>query len=334
MITARVFLRGGSVVALSLLLPGCSGSQSALNPAGEGATQIANLWWLFFAVCAAVYVLVMAAVIVAALRTRSDPDRLSERRLGIAVGSATAVTIAILFILLLSSIFTGRALGDLDAEPHLRIVVTAQQWWWKLDYHHPDPSKRITTANEMVIPVGTPVQLELRSRDVIHSLWIPSIHGKRDLIPGRTTTFVIRADRAGRFDGQCAEFCGIQHAKMRLQLVALPPSDYEAWAANQLLDAAPPHTSAEARGRDVFLSGSCPLCHTVRGTPARGTNGPDLTHLASRRMIAANSAPNLPGHLAGWVVDPQSIKPGNHMPPNPLPGEDLQPLVAWLRSLK
>lgn len=327
----RWFLAAGG----ALLSAACSGDQAPLDPAGRDASLIASLWWIFFWITAAVYLTVMLFVAVAAFRRRREVREGGERRLGIAVGGATLLTVAILFVLLVSSITTGRALGALDHAPRLRIEVTAQQWWWNIEYKdEEEPWKEITTANEIVVPVGQPVELVLRSRDVIHSLWVPNIHGKRDLIPGRANSFVIRADRAGRFDGQCAEFCGAQHARMRLEFIALTPAEFASWEASQRLEAPPPRTPAEQRGQEVFLGASCPLCHTVRGTPARGTNGPDLTHLASRRMIAANSIPNTRGHLAGWILDSQAIKPGNHMPPNALAGEDVQALLAWLGSLK
>jgi cytochrome c oxidase subunit 2 len=192
----------------------------------------------------------------------------------------------------------------------------------------------VVTANELHIPVGQPVLLELISRDVIHSFWAPALHGKRDLIPGHDSTTYIQADAPGRFRGQCAEFCGAQHAKMGFLVIADSAADFQAWLTRQRQPAAPPATAAAAHGQQLFLHGTCPMCHTIAGTPAGATMGPDLTHVGSRATIGAGTLANQAATLAGWIRDPHDSKPGNRMPPAPLPASDVQDLVAYLEALR
>lgn len=325
--------RRGSLAAIAGVVSACSGPQSALDPAGRYADEISGLWWIFFGVCAAVYLAVVVVLLTGAFRSRRG-EPTSERRMGVIVASAALATVAILFVLLVLSASTGRAVATSSAEPQVRIAITAQQWWWHIEYESPIPSHHFSTANEIVVPVNQPVELVLRSRDVIHSFWVPNIHGKRDLIPGHISRFVIEVNRPGVYEGQCAEFCGLQHAQMRITLRGVSADEFRSWVDQQRRGARPPQTAAEQRGQQVFLAAGCPLCHTISGTEAHGRNGPDLTHLASRPTIAAGSRPNTVGHLAGWIVDPQGVKPGNRMPPNALRSEDLQALLAYLRSLE
>jgi cytochrome c oxidase subunit 2 len=201
-------------------------------------------------------------------------------------------------------------------------------------YLDPLPSSSFSTANEIHIPVGQPVELTLRSVDVIHSFWVPNLHGKKDLIPGQVNTLVLQADRPGIFRGQCAEFCGLQHANMALYVVAEPPDEFARWQERQRRPAPEPATDAARRGRDVFMASSCVLCHKIGGTMAGGVAGPDLTHVASRLSLAAGTLPNTRGHRAGWIVDPQMHKPGNNMPPNLLSPGDLQALLSYLDTLR
>ena len=216
----------------------------------------------------------------------------------------------------------------------ISIQVIGHQWWWEVVYPNTDPSQQVTTANEIHIPVGVPVVLNTASRDVIHSFWAPNLQGKRDLIPGYTTALWFEADRPGVFRGQCAEFCGLQHAKMAFYIVAEEPAKFQDWLQHQIAPAPSPDTDQKRRGQQVFESNACVMCHTVRGTLAGSRVGPDLTHVASRISLAAGTLPNNPGNLAAWIVDSQSIKPGNRMPPNMLPASDLQDLLAYLESLK
>ncbi|HYD82403.1 MAG TPA: c-type cytochrome, partial [Opitutus sp.] len=192
----------------------------------------------------------------------------------------------------------------------------------------------VETANEIHVPVGRPVHLQLRSADVIHSFWVPRLHGKRDLIPGRDTSLWIRADREGEYRGVCAEFCGHQHAHMQFVVVAQPAEEFEAWLAQQRTAAREPTTERQKRGREVFFSATCVMCHTVRGTPAGSRVGPDLTHFGSRRTLAAAALPNERAELAKWVLDPQSVKPGVRMPPHAFETEDLEALLDYLESLE
>jgi cytochrome c oxidase subunit 2 len=343
-------------ILTTLLLAGCrrAGSQSVLDPAGPHAGRLSQLWWLFFFILAAVYVLVMIALVVSIMRGRArrkmtaggrkiplpavKPDEAEERRTARVVGAATALSTVILFVLLVTSFLAGRELTMTRAEGAyqgvLRIEVTGHQWWWELRYDDPLPSNIFTTANEIHIPVGQPVVLQLKSVDVIHSFWVPNLAGKKDLIPGKSASIWLRADRAGEYRGQCAEFCGMQHAHMALKVIAESPEQFEAWRQAQRSSSLPPATDSQKRGQQVFLTTTCVMCHAVQGTQANAAVGPNLTHLASRSTIAAATLPNTRGHLGGWVVDAQAIKPGTVMPPNSLSSEDLQALLDYLQSLK
>jgi cytochrome c oxidase subunit 2 len=327
--------------------------QSVLEPAGPQAAAIYRLWWLMFWISAAVFAIVMAVLGAAVVRARqrrghwrdtpvgSNPDasdlareRADQPALSSAVAVAVGITAITLFALLVASIWTGRVVASLGASSAVSIDVTGHQWWWEVEYEDATPSQRVRTANELHIPVGRPVVLKVTSHDVIHSFWVPSLHGKRDLIPGYTTALWIQADKPGVYRGQCAEFCGHQHAKMAMYVTAESEADYQKWLGDQRREAPEPKSDVEHRGRDVFLSSTCTNCHAIRGTIAGATFGPDLTHVGSRGSIAAGMLPNTPGHLAGWILDSQGIKPGNRMPPNAVSGNDLQALLAYLESLK
>jgi cytochrome c oxidase subunit 2 len=237
-------------------------------------------------------------------------------------------------VLLDASVRTSRAIARAERDAPLVIEVTGLQYWWSVRYAEGPAADRFETANEIHVPVGRAVRLVLNARDVIHSFWVPALHGKKDLIPGRANELFLRADRPGIYMGQCAEFCGAQHAKMRIAVVAETPEAFEAWRARQREAARAPATDAERRGQRLFLAGSCALCHTIQGTSAGGRLGPYLTHVGSRLKLASNTLPNTPGHLAGWVLDPQNVKPGTRMPPSQLSGADVQAVLAYLRSLE
>ncbi len=317
-------------------------AQSALDPAGPAAVHIDHLWWFLFWVTTVVFVLTMAALVVAVVRGRrpeqsgrpAPPDPAMNRALTGGVSIAVLATVGILIVLLVVTMETGRAVDSLGAPSALTIDITGFQWWWQVEYEDSVPSQRVTTANEIHIPVGRPVVLKVTSQDVIHSLWLPNLQGKRDLIPGYTTAIWIQADKPGVFRGQCAEFCGFQHAHMALYVTAETDDQFQHWLTAQRAAAAAPATEEERHGRDVFLSSTCTQCHTIRGTIAGARLGPDLTHVGSRGQIAAGTLPNTRGHLAGWIADSQTIKPGNHMPPNSVAGADLQALLAYLERLK
>jgi cytochrome c oxidase subunit II len=318
------------------------GLHSALDSAGPQAGRIEDLWWVFFWVCLPVFLLVLAALAAALLHARRHPvhpeaeHRLPGREPGLlrAVGGATVVTAILLIGLLIASVSTGRAVGSPAPPGSLTLEIVGHQWWWEARYEDPEPSRHFSTANEIHIPVGRPVRIKTRSNDVIHSFWVPNLQGKRDLIPGHPSEIWLQADRPGVFRGQCAEFCGVQHANMALVVVAEPPAAFAAWRSSQLAPARPPATALQSRGQAVFLALPCPTCHTVSGTPAGGKLGPDLTHLASRGTLAAGTLPNTREHLGGWILDPQTRKPGNKMPAVALPPDDLQALLAYLESLR
>jgi cytochrome c oxidase subunit 2 len=299
-----------------------------------------------FWVCTVVFVLVIVFLIGGTWRGRragrsraaEDPmalEPMTERRMTRTIIVAVVVTVITLFGLLVASVATGRSISPLRAPADaLTVKVIGHQWWWDFEYQHPDPSRMIRSPNELHIPVGRPVKIQTTSVDVIHSFWVPNLHGKLDLIPGRTGDTWIQADRPGVYRGQCAEFCGFQHANMALQVIAEPADRFQAWLVQQRREAAPPSTPLQARGKQLVEILPCANCHTVRGTLASGKTAPDLTHLASRRTIAAGTLPNNRGNLGGWIADPQTVKPGNHMPSVSMPSEELEAVLAYLETLK
>lgn len=218
----------------------------------------------------------------------------------------------------------------------IRIDIVGWQWWWEVRYQSPDNAAQwVTLANELHLPAGRPAHITLRAADVIHSFWVPSLAGKVDMIPGRTNRLTLRADEPGIHRGQCAEYCGGQHALMALYVEVRSPPEFDAWLARQAQPASAPSSDFLAKGRDAFLRAGCGQCHTVRGTAAAGTSGPDLTHVGGRRSLAAGILRNHVGTLGGWIADPQSLKPGSLMPPTrSLAGDELRALAAWMESLK
>lgn len=309
--------------------------QSVLHPAGAQAARIEGLWWLMFWVCAAVFAAVMIALALAVARGRTGrsadtTDATLTRSVSISLAVSTVALVGLLF----ASVLTGRALGSLDPQNALAIQITGYQWWWSVEYLNDDPSLRVTTANELHLPVGRPIVVTLKSADVIHSFWVPRLHGKTDLVPGRQNTTWLRADAPGIFRGQCAEYCGVQHAHMALTVIAEPSGQFERWLAAQRQPAPAPATPEQSHGRDVVEQGPCALCHTIRGTNAGARTAPDLTHFATRSTIGAGTAPNTTGSLAGWIVDPQHLKPGNRMPATGLSPADLQAVIAYMETLR
>jgi cytochrome c oxidase subunit II len=320
-----------------------NGIQNALNPTGPNAAALSHLWWLMFWFCTAVYVLVMIGLAIAIRKGRRErdlnpvlnPSSTTLKRKRNAILSATAVTVAILFVFLISSFRVGRSLtADLGQKNGLSIEVTGRQWWWEVRYNDVDASNIFMTANEIHIPVGVPVLFTLHGGDVIHSFWVPNLAGKKDLIPGKVSTMWLQADKPGVYRGQCAEYCGLQHARMALWIVADPQEQFNAWRQNQTQTSIPPSTDSQRRGQQVFLSSTCVMCHAIGGTTAASNVGPNLTHVASRNTIAAATVPNTREHLARWIVDSQQYKPGNKMPQNNLGQDDLNAVVDYLQSLK
>jgi cytochrome c oxidase subunit 2 len=211
----------------------------------------------------------------------------------------------------------------------MTVHVVGHQWWWEVRY----PGSEAVTANEIHIPTNTRVNLVVTTADVIHSFWVPRLNRKIDLIPGQENRILLYTDKAGRYRGQCAEFCGLQHAHMAFYVFAEPPDRFRAWLAHEAAPAPAPRTADERKGEDVFLSNACASCHTIRGTDANGQIGPDLTHVAERTTLAAGTIPNRTGYLAGWILDPQHVKPGNKMPGLNLAGPDFQALLQYVDSL-
>jgi len=298
-----------------------------------------------FYVCTAVFVIVLAVLAIALIKRPTDKatDELPEldlseeakkRRTNVVLAAVVA-TIVILFIFLVYSFLIGRGLtSELAQKNGVVIEVTGHQWWWEVRYDNIDASSIFTTANEIHIPVGVPVTLSLKGADVIHSFWVPNLHGKKDLIPGKISTIWLQADQPGVFRGQCAEYCGLQHAHMALWVIAEPQQQFNSWIQSQIQEAASPSNDSAKRGQQIFLSSACVMCHTISGTRAGSNIGPNLTHVASRQTIAAGSLENTREHLASWVNNSQRIKPGNRMPTMSFSDNDLQPLVDYLQSLK
>jgi len=316
---------------------------SIFDTAGSQAERIARLAWFIIAVSTVTYVLVLAATAIAVRRARgrasrgelADQQPETERRLARNVTIATVATTLLLLVYVTATARTGRAIAwPTDAERPLTIEVTGHQWWWEFRYRDSVPSNWLTTSNEMHIPVGRPVQVVLQSNDVIHSFWVPELHGKQDLIPGHKNTTWLRADKPGVWKARCAEFCGYQHAKMAFDVVAETPAQFNQWYVRQLASAPEPTDSSAIRGRDVFAQRTCIMCHTVAGTPAGSRVGPELTHIATRPSLAAGWLPNTRENLARWITNPQLIKPGVRMPPNPLSPADMNALLDYLGTLK
>jgi cytochrome c oxidase subunit II len=329
----------GAVLLLALLPAGCGRTNlSAANPAGPQAERIETLMWTMTALGTAVFVAVVAMLLYATWRGRRrvlpSVSTEDERQMTRWVVGAVGVSALILIGVLVANLGTGRAMASFAERDALTIKVVAKQWWWQVEYLDPRPYRRVLTANEIHIPVGRRIRLVLESHDVIHSFWAPNLLGKVDMIPGYRRVTYFEADREGMFEGRCAEFCGHQHARMQFRVFAQPEAEFEAWYEGQLRPAEHPRDPVVALGQQIFLQKGCVLCHQVRGTLAGSRFGPDLTHIASRTTLAAGTIPNTRGHLGGWIVDPQKIKPMSHMPPNAVTGDELQALLAYMESLR
>jgi cytochrome c oxidase subunit II len=312
-------------------------------PAGPQAATLFQLWIAMLAVCVLVFIAVMAALALALWRAprasaatapELAPPAGGEAKLRRSIAYAVAVSGVLLFGLLAASFFADRAIARLPLVDAVHIDLIAHQWWWEARYGAGDPARVFETANELHVPVGRPVLLTLRADDVIHSFWIPNLHGKKDLIPGRESTFAFRADRKGVYRGQCAEFCGYQHAHMALFVIAEEPDAYARWEAAQREPARAPQSGEERRGYELATASTCGMCHTIGGTSAQGRHAPDLTHVAARSTLAAGAVPNTPAMRELWVADPHSIKPGVNMPAHAFAKDDLAAISAYLGSLQ
>ncbi len=327
---------------LAVALAGCSGIQTPLDPAGDQAALSDVIWRTMLWVCGFMYLLVLGFLGWALWRARrrrgaeappavghTQAEPALERSL---TGWAALIVLGLTGLTVASFIVDARLTRE--APNPLHVKVTANQWWWEVEYSGQPSDRQVVTANELHLPAGRPARIELRANDVIHSFWVPNLSGKEDLIPGRVNRLTVTPRRVGVFRGQCAEFCGLQHAKMALDVEVQDPAAFEAWRAHQIQPAADPGTPSTLLGRQVFLGKACSLCHRIAGTDAGGVTGPDLTHLAARRTIAAGTLPNGRSALAAWIADPQGIKPGTTMPRVTLTAKELNALVDYLETLR
>jgi cytochrome c oxidase subunit 2 len=288
------------------------------------------MFWVSAVVVAVVTTLIVVSVLPGRRRRPPEEPRRQRWTGRVVVIGGVAVPVIVLVVLWVLTLSDMSALSQPGPAGSLKVQVVGHQWWWEVRY----PQQRIVTANDVHVPVGQRVQVELTTDDVIHSFWVPQLTGKTDLITGRTNRMWIQADRPGVYRGQCAEYCGLQHANMIFYVVAESPARFRAWLTREGQPAVTPTDATALRGRDVFLSSACVGCHTIRGTEAQGRVGPDLTHVGSRVSIGAGTLANTPSNLAIWISDSQSVKSGNRMPPIPLSTEELQAVVAFLEGLK
>jgi cytochrome c oxidase subunit II len=323
--------RTSFMVAFGLGLAACSGaSPSALHTAGSESHDVTRLWWVMFGLAVVVYVVVATLIIWAIVHGRGDRPirvRFNDDKF-IWIGGVIAPAI-ILFVLGVLTMTTSNAIRQ-PSNQALVVKVTGHDWWWEAAY----PGKDVVTANEIHVPVNTRIHFELTSADVIHSFWVPEIAGKEDVIPGQPNDLFVTVRRIGTYRGLCAEFCGLQHAKMQLYVIAESPGDFAKWVESNAQPAQEPVSEAAERGQVVFQRNDCAGCHTIRGTTAHGDVGPDLTHVASRRTLGALSITNTPGNLRKWVFDPNDIKQGVKMPPSVLTNADFDAVIAYLESRK
>jgi cytochrome c oxidase subunit 2 len=320
-------------------LGACAGRQSALDPQGLQSDQIRHTLFIFLAVATLVWVSVVIVLGIGLLRRKRPPGQpldlhqpFEERSGRVILGLGIATVVIVLGLSLVS--YAGQhTVFAKDGKP-LILKIIGHQWWWEARYEADSPHESFVTANEIRIPTGQPVRLELESADVIHSFWVPSLTGKMDLITGQKNELQFTANNAGVYRGQCAEFCGLQHAHMAFAVLALSPDEFARWRDHENQSASAPNDPLAKRGEDLFRARGCALCHAIRGTSAGGQLGPDLTHLGSRTTIAAGTLPNNAAALGAWIADPQHIKPGNLMPKMSLESDELIAILHYLEQLK
>ena len=343
---AGAWERRGRILALVMTAP-CASAARADTPlnymttAGARADSIAKLAWFTTAVSLLVIIIVTALLLAGIFRRRAWPPPQLPGQAAVArpEGGTSWITIGVgisTIVLVFTTIWTFATLAHTGPQPGpaaVRLQITAHQWWWEVRYLSDKPSEEFTTANEIHIPVGQVVEVKLRGPDVIHSFWVPKLAGKTDVIPGQENQTWLQADHEGVYRGQCGEYCGQQHAHMAFEVIASPPDAYEQWRRKQLQPAQATDSPAPDSGQGLFTT-RCGICHTVRGSVAGGILGPDLTHVMSRRAIAADTLPNNTGNLAAWIADPQHIKPGNRMPRLALSGEQLALIRQYVETLK
>ena len=309
-------------------------AHSMLAPAADQASAIADVWTLMLWICGTVYVAILVWLgIVLLTRVRAtSTGGTRDPLLHKALIAFALLVVGLLTWLVAASYLTDRRLhaGD-DA---LQVRITAKQWWWQVEYLDPDPSKQFITANELHLPRDRTAKIELRAGDVIHSFWIPSLSGKEDLVPGHANAILLTPRVAGQFRGQCAEFCGLQHAHMALDVRVDSAAAFAQWQARQRAPSRPPSNAIARLGAQTFARSACASCHAIRGTDANSLVGPDLTHVASRRTIAAGALPMRRGEMAAWIADPQHFKPGANMPAVPLSPAETTAVVDYLMGLR
>ncbi|HET8649825.1 MAG TPA: cytochrome c oxidase subunit II [Gemmatimonadales bacterium] len=329
----------GRLAAAALLFGawGCTRSPSTLSAHGTRAARVAPLGWYLVVASVVVVVLIIALVLIGIFRRhpaeQSPPTERPDGLKWILYGGLVFPTVVLSGTLVWVLVVLGGSAAP-ERKAALTVQVIGHRWWWEVHYLGNDSASRAADANELHLPVGQPVRLELSSSDVIHSFWVPELAGKTDLIPGQTNVTWIEADQPGSYHGQCGEYCGVQHAHMELTVVAQPPAEFARWLAHQRRPADEPRDSTARAGERAFVTGQCAMCHTVQGTRAQGKIGPDLTHVGSRRTIAGGMLPNTRGNLAGWIANAQALKPGSAMPQLYLKPADLQAIVTYLQTLK
>lgn len=307
---------------------------------GPVASSEARLGWWLLIVSGVVVAIVALLVVIAGMRRPGARDMSTVERtsghgglLWIYLGGLLAPAVILVFTFALT-LGTLHATARPARDPAATIQIVGHRWWWEVRYLDPNPALTIETANEIHVPVGQPVRLQLTSADVIHSFWVPQLAGKTDVIPGQTNVAWFEADSAGVYRGACTEYCGLQHANMAPIVVAESPTAFRAWEAAQRASASAPGDPDAAAGLAVFEKSACATCHAIRGSEALGRVGPDLTHIASRLTLAAGTLANTRGNLAGWIGNAQAIKPGNDMPVMTIAPNDLQALLAYLETLR
>jgi len=320
-----------------LLLAGCDGVQTPLSPAGDQAAALHSLLLLSLVVCGGFYLLVLAGLGWSLWRRRAQASAplpaAEEPGLDRSLWVAAAAILVGLTVLIVGSFLADRAMFASRGRDAMQVRVTGHQYWWRIQYRDPATGRWIETANELHLPQGRTTRVSLGSADVIHSFWVPNVAGKIDMIPGRRNLIDLTPHRTGWFRGQCSEFCGLQHAHMAFDVKVDPPAMFDAWLSAQAHAAVTPPDPVAAHGADIF-AGPCAACHVVRGTAAAGRGGPDLTHLASRRSIAAGTLTMTRGNLQGWIAQPQALKPGTLMPQVPLTPADADAVAHYLATLR
>jgi cytochrome c oxidase subunit II len=334
-----VWVRIVLVLCTTWPLAACAGRQSTLDPQGLQSEQILHTLFIFLAVAAIVWIAVVIVLALGMLRRKRLADQpldlhqaFEERTGRVIIGLGVATTVIVLGLSFVS--YAGQRIVFAKGENALTLKIIGHQWWWEVRYEDDSPHRSFVTANEIRIPTGQPVKVELESADVVHSFWVPSLTGKMDLITGQKNELQFTAKNAGVYRGQCAEFCGLQHAHMAFAVIALPPDEFGRWRDRENQSANSPADQLGKQGEALFRARGCALCHNISGTLAGGQLGPDLTHIGSRTTITAGTLPNTPATLGAWIADPQHIKPGNLMPKMPLQSGELIAILHYLEQLK